>query len=650
MNTKSLIDYIRHASYPICMMTISRLARVASPFYHSCKRMVHNGSKKGNPIPFSILSHRFDFAEASKRFIEHDKKRLFSPTLPEQKPGLVIKDHVPLRKVFLPFFLFQAVTKPTNYNGQYGRGRTYLVPDGKGGSTTYHTVDWYHTSGHVGSYRFNSHQDGMQIYAGYRYNASVAEQALGLFDIPNRAWSSDDDLLDDDVDVDPFLKRSVIAKEQVIDHVRSCIRSAIHSDIQNRHWTYHSRVDSFNLNFEEINMRSCLLPAYVLQYKDGPARIMPAVDNSIRIKGAAPLSVVKVSVAGTVATAALSILFPASIPARFALISAGSFASALWAKYRLSLSYSWNQRRIRRDQEHNETVSETINDRHRREATEKYTKTKNATANIGQMLKEIDLIHFEVLGLDPKQPVTREIVNQAFRKKIISSHPDHAGHAGHNQQAREIITARNCFIKAFQQKRQFSSRVTIAVKEPPRSVFDPNARKLIDCVLRDKNYSKALRMVTQEEVHPDSHDQGENTLLSEAAKRGDVEAIDFAIEILHASPDTSCDCPAHRTPLHYAAQNGDNRAVQLLLEKGATVNLINSMGETALDVAISHNHSETARLLKENGAIQHRVGLIKRIRSGLFPFIGWSPKDRTKLIENKRVFYLPPPKKEDTKD
>jgi hypothetical protein len=287
----------------------------------------------------------------------------------------------------------------------------------------------------------------------------------------------------------------------------------------------------------------------------------------------------------------------------------------------------------------NETVSETAADKGRREATE-----LNSTPEVKPI--EVDCIYYEAIGLDPKNPITEEILNEAFRKKIQTAHPDHAGST---DEAAKVIKARDAFLAKLKKgstfepgKRHFS---TLRVKEPPRSVDDPRVEQLINAALVRRDFREAQRLVDEEEVHPDSHDAHENTLLAEAAKQGALEVIRFAIDRLGASPDTSCDCPAHRTPLHYAVEKGHVKAVALLLEKNANPNLINSFGETPLD--ITKGNEEIKTLLIQHGAMYHRS--TKRI--GFFrSLFGYSSADRTKLlgpgVEPSKVIALPPSKKE----
>lgn len=56
-------------------------------------------------------------------------------------------------------------------------------------------------------------------------------------------------------------------------------------------------------------------------------------------------------------------------------------------------------------------------------------------------------------------------------------------------------------------------------------------------------------MVKQEKVHIDGHTGGENTPLTDAAHRGDVNGIEFIVVELGANIHASCGC--HIIKLHY---------------------------------------------------------------------------------------------------
>ena len=59
------------------------------------------------------------------------------------------------------------------------------------------------------------------------------------------------------------------------------------------------------------------------------------------------------------------------------------------------------------------------------------------------------------------------------------------------------------------------------------------------------------------------------------------------------------------TPLHCAAKKGELNCVQLLLDRGADVNMLDWIGWTPLRFSVQEGHSACARLLLERGASVH---------------------------------------------
>lgn len=610
----------------------------------------HNRSiaSRSSPID-SMIRHQFDLASASKQFVDADKKRLFAPSLQELTPGLTpTSKKQPLTKYYVPFFLANATTPFIAYTAEYGITRTerYVDRDGKEQERTY--IDWYPTSGNIGPRGYSIDDCQMQVYGGFKWPSGRVEEAISGYNLSQKLHAYDPKNVDGETKVDQFLKRGALARSTALARIKSDLECCIEADVQRRtfHWNVYVRDITFDFQVTDFQLKSALLPFYVLKYPRMPARFMPALSqNKVKVVGPAPLSEIKVTLAGAATTALASLFFPATIPARIAFIGASAIISNLWARYRLPLSESFSKYQIRSEIKENESIGETPKDRLRREATEAFAPPspppeEHEEAEDGEIVV-VESFHFVSLGLDPQKPVTKEEINKAFHEKIKLHHTDVGGSS---DEARRIIAARSALLNAlskqrpngFSGKRNYSTVASAQkVKKPPQSIYDPSARKLIDAVLVEKNYDKARRLVYDEEIHPDSHDKGENTLLTEAAKRGDLKAIEFAIDELGANCDSSCDCPKHMTMLHYLAKKGNVQGIKLVLDKGATVNLINSDGETPLDTALLNGHKEAAEYLRGRGFVQHAtkpgaLGLFKKLT-------GYSSDERTILLEKELV-------------
>ncbi len=596
---------------------------------------------KFNDFPRRFLTyhpHAFSIEEAAEKFQASDSRRIFSPIRVKSKEGIIPRQEDPLKKVLVPCFGVETKIASTSYSGQYGIDRvvydTTTDSEGKTTTTTRIETDWYHISGVVGPVSYTPEDKNMTVYGGFSWGAEPIERALEGYRFTANLQPFDASLIDEKIHIDPFLKRSAIAQETANDRIRSEERGRIHADISNRSGYSQTRINSFNTRFHHFSLNTYLLPAYILQYPNHPARILPALSiEDKNIYGPKQYSVTKSVIASAVATSLFAILFPQfAIATRVAWVAGTSVLSALWAKYQGgSTQYTIQQHRIDKEIKNNETVSETIADKNRFHTTSRNFLPKPAEKLL------LDAEFYKTLDLDPNQTVTKEIVTEAFAKRIKAAHPDVKG--GSTAEARKIITAKKKFNQAFseQPRRGFATYVPQrqAVKVPPRSVRDPNAHQLITMVIDQKDYKNALVMVEQGKVLPDGHDAGENTLITEIAKRGSVKDLQFAIDKLGCSVDTSCDCPVHNTALHYGAMRGDNGIVEELIKRKATTNLINSKGQTALDVA---SNPATQQLLISHGGVRHTTlegaaGFFARTKGST---IGYSGNERTLISEQEK--------------
>src|SRR5271170_1334259 len=89
-------------------------------------------------------------------------------------------------------------------------------------------------------------------------------------------------------------------------------------------------------------------------------------------------------------------------------------------------------------------------------------------------------------------------------------------------------------------------RTSTLVRE---SRYDNNVKYLMP-LLAESKFLEVKKLVKEKNINIDSHDWFENTLLTDAAKRGDVKGIQFLVTEMGANVHASCDCPHHKTPLH----------------------------------------------------------------------------------------------------
>lgn len=617
----------------------------------------------------NYIKHSFSQANAAKRFADKDQNRLFAPniSLPEEKNALQISMGNPLKEVFVPYFGVTAKIPMTRYTGRYGIDHitfsTYTDKDGHTHITTNIETHWHNISGTLSSSSYYPNDDQMIVYGGFTWPRSLMEKAMSGYHFTDQLIPFDPATVNNGVMVDPFLRKAALTHGIFYERIRSYESTRAKHDVNKRIKCDHVEINELFYDFSEFKLSSFLLPAYILQYSNWPPRILPAFNAPTKIVGPAPLSSVKVgTVVGVVATFASFFLAPPlAISARIAWVAASAMGGGLLAKYNLTIRNTWQQSSIAKEKEENESVAESFADKNRRETTEGFTshvKQKEPTD-----LLEVEEIYFQILDLDPSKPVTEKMVTDAFNHKIKKIHPD-VNKAADPEETRVLIEARNRMHAALKKKKHnfgngkrfYSTRAT-QIKNPPDSKYHHRANELITAVLDKKDYQRAIRLVRTEEIHPDFHDKNENTLLTEAAKRGDLKAIEFAIKELGANPDSSCDCPLHNTALHYAAFEGNATAVELLLTLNANPNLINSYGKTILDIAILNQDEKLQKLLKQHGALQHVTLENRSALDKVKGFFGYRSSERTLLLfkdkqdtalpksEENKVIHLPAPKK-----
>ncbi len=117
---------------------------------------------------------------------------------------------------------------------------------------------------------------------------------------------------------------------------------------------------------------------------------------------------------------------------------------------------------------------------------------------------------------------------------------------------------------------------------------------------------KILTLFIQRGLKPIKHNQQQLTLLHKAVYYGNINLvkslIDLKIDI------NNQNIPAKATPILIASYIGNTDIVQLLLENGANVNLVDDENDTPLHCACLHGHFTIAQSLLEHGTNVNVVG------------------------------------------
>ncbi|MBE0673584.1 MAG: ankyrin repeat domain-containing protein, partial [Bacteroidales bacterium] len=107
-------------------------------------------------------------------------------------------------------------------------------------------------------------------------------------------------------------------------------------------------------------------------------------------------------------------------------------------------------------------------------------------------------------------------------------------------------------------------------------------------------------------------DVNEKTPLFYACEEGKVESVKLLLMKMgriDSNAINNIDFDGNSV-LHFAAENGQKEIAEILLENGAEINLLNTIGMTPYNMAISSGRSEVASLLAESGAHKIEPGLL----------------------------------------
>ena len=125
-----------------------------------------------------------------------------------------------------------------------------------------------------------------------------------------------------------------------------------------------------------------------------------------------------------------------------------------------------------------------------------------------------------------------------------------------------------------------------------------------------------------------------NNKMIEAAKNGDIKTVKF---MLDQGTDVDAKDKYNMTALMHASWYGNNGVVELLISKGARVNLnFNGGYGTALMCALRHGHVEIAKLLIKAGACVNEEDCWGK--TALMYASEYAPIEIVKLIIDRGVY------------
>lgn len=167
------------------------------------------------------------------------------------------------------------------------------------------------------------------------------------------------------------------------------------------------------------------------------------------------------------------------------------------------------------------------------------------------------------------------------------------------------------------------------------------SKLLVDAV-KENNTAKAHHALTRygnesADFIKDEQKHGEmKTLLHISADKGNLEITEMLIELLirkEKKNNISAKDNIEQTPLHIAASKytpHHYKIARLLIENGADINAIDSIGETPIFGAVKANNIKMVKLLIENGSNPHRKNNTK---NSILHYAAEMPKDNYKMFE-----------------
>lgn len=361
-----------------------------------------------------------------------------------------------LERVYIPFHTAVIKNLGSKYTGQKGIDRTEIyfvtVPNanGKGSHTEMRTrtvTDWYDVKGKTLSTDYNTNLEdyNLHIYGGFDYPKQYICQSLVMTSVKKSDYvkviiNANEKIRPHDMNYskafDDILKHLLLSEkikaEQHIIDVQKCDRS---------------HVDTVHMNLEDIVLEtfSYHIPAYIYVEKQGDKVICKIVNGfNGECSGDSIYSELKFGFGGSIVGAIIGItslsLFPIylNIP-RLIMIRLGitTFVGGLFGGLSsfLYTEYKYNSTRsqIEQDKQENSQSEETFEDIKRKRLEydtidddfyeEQHTKNNSANVNDNKTTSPY-FKEYQILELDIKGTLTKQILTNARNKMLMKWHPD----------------------------------------------------------------------------------------------------------------------------------------------------------------------------------------------------------------------------------
>jgi ankyrin repeat protein len=211
-------------------------------------------------------------------------------------------------------------------------------------------------------------------------------------------------------------------------------------------------------------------------------------------------------------------------------------------------------------------------------------------------------------GADPqnKNIMGERLINIAVLKGIGGNHDliklmlDKGADA--RTMLRAAIKSNNSSVVEFLLERGFNLDEITPTRTPHEiiNIIETHAASLetLKNAVKNNRIDEVRQHLTANNIN--TRDKDSRTLLSHATEKGHADIVAILLE-KGADPHAT-DIKTDRTPLMNAAYQGDQKSVNLLLDKGVNIDTANRTGWTALNSAADQGHIDIVQLLLERKA------------------------------------------------
>lgn len=220
-------------------------------------------------IDYTIPS-QFDSDSAFRKWCDY--------ALKDQPPRLV---DYQIKKYLLPFFVARVATPSIHFTAEYGTRRFHdITVDGEEESWV-RNDNWRSIEGAITPYRYTMDNPAAQVYVGSSLPAHEVEEAIWGYNLSKKITPYDPTEVQSDTIIDEFQKSEALSIQTIFSRITEEITYDIKMNVRNRTAAFSVRNISFTLSDQCISLESVLLPFYVIQYPNAPARVIPAFARTL---------------------------------------------------------------------------------------------------------------------------------------------------------------------------------------------------------------------------------------------------------------------------------------------------------------------------------------------------------------------------------